>query len=236
MLMHTKMAPESATINSVFGIGLQAELQNRLHETSSLHYLGAHEMVFMEGDDNENVYEVVEGVVILSKLTADGRRQVTGFVYPGQLFGVSLGDSSGYTAETVTAVRLRRYPYQSLDQSMDLYPSLGRRFLRWTSNELVAAQNQMLLLGRKSAMEKLASFLLHLSERSEAQDRDLARLFVPMTRGDIADYLGLTTETVSRTISRFRQLGIIELRERGYIHVCDFDRLTDFAEDEGCLH
>ena len=236
MLAHAVTTNATIAVNSVVCLGLRAELQDRLNEASSLQNFGAHATVFMEGDENENIYEVTEGVVILSKLTADGRRQVTGFVYPGQLFGINIGERNGYTAETVTAARLRRYPHTSLEQSMNLYPALGRRFLQWTSHELVTAQNQMLLLGRKSAVEKLATFLLHLSERQEEQDQDPTRLFVPMTRSDIADYLGLTTETVSRTFSRFKMLGLIAMRERGYITVCDLDRLAGYAEDETSLH
>ena len=115
---------------------------------------------------------------------------------------------------------------------MTLFPTLGRRFLDWAGSELAAAQNQMLLLGRKTAMEKLASFLLHLSERNEEYDQDPTLLYVPMTRTDIADYLGLTMETVSRTISKLKQLDVIQCCEQGYIKVCDRDRLMDLAEDE----
>lgn len=235
MLAHTTMSPVTAPIDSVICHGLQMELKDQLHEISSIQDVQGRELIFMEGDPSAHVFEVLEGVVLLSKLTADGRRQITGFVYPGELFGLGMGDQNSYTAETVTNTRLCRYPRKILDQSMNLYPALGRRFLDWTRCELTAAQNQMLLLGRKTAIEKIASFLLHLSERNEEHGEDPMRLFVPMTRSDIADYLGLTMETVSRTIGKLKQLGIIQLCEQSYINVRDLNRLINIADDEACF-
>ena len=232
MITYTTTTPTPAPIASVICQGLQVELQHRLDDISSVQDDRAQEYIFMEGDPSANVFEVLEGVVLLSKLTVDGRRQVMGFVYPGQIFGLGMSELSGYTAETVTCSKLRRYSRRTLDQSMTLFPTLGRRFLDWAGSELAAAQNQMLLLGRKTAMEKLASFLLHLSERNEEYDQDPTLLYVPMTRTDIADYLGLTMETVSRTISKLKQLDVIQCCEQGYIKVCDRDRLMDLAEDE----
>jgi CRP/FNR family transcriptional regulator len=115
---------------------------------------------------------------------------------------------------------------------MTVYPVLGHTFLAWTRNELAAAQDQMLLLGRKSAMEKIASFLLRLSERNDERDEDPLRLFVPMTRNDIGDYLGLTTETVSRTITRLDKMGVIARPDQSDIVIRDFDLLIDLADEE----
>jgi len=223
---------QTIPMNSTICHGLQSEIRDRLFEIRSIQDVPAKETIFMEGDDSDAIFEVLDGVVLLSKLTMDGRRQITGFAYPGQLFGMSAGTRAGYSAETVTAARICRYPRRTLDQSMAAYPALGRRFLDCAGGELLAAQNQILLLGRKTAMEKVASFLLHLSEQNDEQDQDPTRLFVPMTRCDIADYLGLTMETVSRAISRLKKLNVIEAGEHCYIQVRDLDRLVDFAEDE----
>lgn len=233
MFAHTTVS-RSIPTNSIICHGLQSEIINRLYEIRSIQDVPAKQTVFMEGDATDAIFEVLDGVVLLSKLTMDGRRQITGFVYPGQLFGMTAGTVANYTAESVTAARVCRYPRKTLDLSMAAYPALGRRFLDWAGGELLAAQNQILLLGRKSAMEKVASFLLHISERNDEQDLDPTRLFVPMTRCDMADYLGLTTETVSRTITRLKNLKVIEAREHGYFQVIDLDRLVDCAEDEVC--
>ena len=232
MLAHTANSSVTAPFDSVICNGLQMELQDCLNENCRVQVACAREFIFMEGEPSKNVFEVLEGVVLLSRLTADGRRQVIGFLYPGELFGLGMSELYGYTAETVTRATLGRYPRHTLDQSMTLFPALGRRVLDWAGNELAAAQDQMVLLGRKTAMEKLASFLLGLSERNEEHDQDPVRLFVPMTRSDIADYLGLTMETVSRSIGKLKQLGIIQLCGHSYIRVRDLDRLTDCAEDE----
>ncbi len=232
MFVQNQFATASNEIvaNSVICQGHHVELKNRLFEISSLQEVHAKETIFWEGDPSDYVYEVLQGVVLLYKLTPDGRRQITDFVYPGQPFGLGADDRHTHTAEAVTGARLCRYSHDLLDQSMTVYPVLGHTFLAWTSNELAAAQDQMLLLGRKSAMEKIASFLLRLSERNDERDEDPLRLFVPMTRNDIGDYLGLTTETVSRTITRLDKMGVIERPDQHDIVIRDYDQLVDLAD------
>jgi CRP/FNR family transcriptional regulator len=234
MITQNQFATASNEIvaNSVICHGHHVELKNRLFEISSLQEVHAKEIIFWEGDPNRYVYEVLEGVVLLYKLTPDGRRQITDFVYPGQPFGMGAGDRHTYTAEAVTGARLCRYSHDRLDQSMTIYPALGQTVLAWTSNELAVAQDQMLLLGRKSAMEKIASFLLRLSERNDERDEDPLHLFVPMTRNDIGDYLGLTTETVSRTITRLDKMGVIARLDERDIVIRDYDQLIDLADEE----
>lgn len=234
MITQNQFATASNEIiaNSVICHGLHVELKNQLFEISSLQEVHAKEVIFWEGDPSSYVYEVLEGVVLLYKLTPDGRRQITDFVYPGQPFGLGARGQHRYTAEAVTSARLCRYSHDRLDQSMASFPALSHTFLEWTRNELAAAQDQMLLLGRKSAMEKIASFLLRLSERSDERHDDPLNLFVPMTRNDIGDYLGLTTETVSRTITLLDKMGVISRPDQHNIVIRDFDHLVDLADDD----
>ncbi len=182
-------------------------------------------MLFSEGDKADSVFEVLSGMVRLYKLLPDGRRQVTGFLTAGQLLGLAPEGACVFTADTVTEVSLVRYKRDAFDRLIDDVPGFARRLLAVTSHELHAAQDQMVLLGRKSASEKVASFLLMLPARQDVID-------VPMTRGDIADYLGLTIETVSRTLTRLRQDGLIALPVPTRVQVLDRKGLENLASGD----
>jgi CRP/FNR family transcriptional regulator len=192
----------------------------------------AKQMVFYEGDPADYVYEVISGMVKLYKLLADGRRQITGFFFPGDLIGVGLHDKHTYSAEAVTDVQLRRYSRNRLQAAMNQNPVISRQMFGLAADELAAAQDQLLLLGRKSPVEKVASFLLKLSERNCDRGEAASPIYLPMARSDIADYLGLTTETVSRTFSRLRRERAIRLLENHLVELLDMDRLESYAEGE----
>ncbi|MFQ5973620.1 MAG: Crp/Fnr family transcriptional regulator [Alphaproteobacteria bacterium] len=193
--------------------------------------------IYFEDDSPDHLFEVIDGVLKLYKLTPDGRRQVTGFVYPGQFLGLATLDGYVHTAEAVTAVTLRRYGRSQLARLADENPGVARRLLTLTLSDLVAAQDQMLLLGRKSAVEKLASFLLHLADQSETRGDGPDVIYLPMARTDIADFLGLTTETVSRILGRLKAAGVIRLLRTNQIKLVDFGRLIELAEadEQGSL-
>ena len=157
----------------------------------------------------------------------DGRRQITGFATAGHLLGLAPEGLCVYTAEALTEVTLRRYKRAAVERLIDEVPGFARRMLAATSQELRAAQDQMLLLGRKSASEKVASFLVMIAEQQARSGED--ELDLPMTRSDIADYLGLTIETVSRTLSKLKQAGLIALPTAVRIEILDRDRLEDMA-------
>ncbi len=198
----------------------------------SVQACAAHTTVFYEGDPAASLYEVVQGVVKMYKLTPDGRRQIIGFAFPGEIMGSVLGEDYTCTAEVVAAAKLRRLSRQQLLRDLQTQPGLSRRLLDVMTSALALAQEQMLLLGRKSAPEKIASFLLDQSEKCEERGENPNLLFLPMTRCDIADYLGLTTETVSRTISCLKKRGVIDLDQATRIRIRDIDALTDLAEGD----
>lgn len=231
----TMEAPPSAhAMATVLASGLTEGSVNALFCISARKSYQARESVVWEGDLGRNVFEVVSGVIKLYKLTPDGRRQVTGFVYPGQMLGLVHHERYIYTAEAVTDAVLCLYPRNKLDQLADRTPVLARGLLTLAQNDLIAAQEQMLLLGRKSASEKIATFLLNLSRDNEARGEDADHLFLPMTRTDIGDYLGLTTETVSRVMNRLKDIGLLALKQHKYVSLLDLDRLSDLAEGEHC--
>lgn len=187
------------------------------------------EMLFAEGEEADSVYEVIRGLLRLHKLLPDGRRQITGFLLAGDLLGLAPSGVYAYTAEAVTPIALRRHKRAAFERRLDEEPDFARHVLRLASDELRAAQEQILLLGRKSAAEKVASFLLQIADRQGTEEGEIE---LAMTRGDIADYLGLTVETVSRTLTRLKQDALIALRVASRVVIRDRDGLESLAAGE----
>ena len=208
---------------------LEGQTTARVAAVSSLIRKSAGEVLFAEGDAQDTVYEVVRGMLCLYKLMPDGRRQVTGFLSAGQLLpAADPGALCACTAEAVTEVTVCRYPRAAFERLIDEVPGFARRLLAMTSQALLTAQDQMLLLGRKAAMEKVASFVLLLADRQQDKATRIA-VEVPMTRADIADYLGLTVETVSRTFTRLKRDRLIDLPTPNLVRIRDRERLEDLA-------
>jgi len=208
--------------------GLGQRASSRVAEISSLRKLRPGEVMFAEGTDAEAIYEVVRGMLKIYKLLPDGRRQVTGFLSAGHLVGLAHDHLYLYTAEAITPVTACRYPRARFECLVDEVPGFAMRLLAATSDELRAAQDQMVLLGRKAAEEKLASFLQTMGQQRGGGE-DPEEVLLPMTRADIADYLGLTIETVSRTLSKLRSDGVIEIPCTSSIRLRDRHRLQRLA-------
>jgi CRP/FNR family transcriptional regulator, anaerobic regulatory protein len=200
---------------------------SRLTAVTSLERKASEQILFAEGDEANNVYEILRGTVRLVKLLPDGRRQITGFFSAGHLLGLAPEGVHVYTAEAITEVTLCRYKKAALERLIEEIPSFAKRLLTATSHELSANQDQMLLLGRKTAMERVASFLLLMAEQQ--QGGNAREMDMPMTRCDIADFLGLTIETVSRTFTKLKQDGLIELLAPTRILIRDRGHLEELA-------
>jgi CRP/FNR family transcriptional regulator len=181
--------------------------------------------VFFEGDENTYLFNVVSGGVRLSKLLSDGRRQVTGFLFASDFLGLSVADSYAYTAEALTDTSLCRFDRAKLIKLLDRFPKLERRLLELASNELAEAQAHMLTLGQKRTMERISTTLVHLMRRLGQRHDDGIIIDLPMTRTDLAEYAGASTESVSRCLTRLRKLGIIRLPTTWSIHVLREDEL-----------
>ncbi|HEX7970379.1 MAG TPA: helix-turn-helix domain-containing protein [Stellaceae bacterium] len=182
-----------------------------------------------ESEPATHFFNVTEGAVKVYKLLPDGRRQVTGFLFGGDLLGLAFNGTYIYSAEALTPVTICRFPRRQLDRLLDDFPSMEKRMLAMASNELAAAQEQMMLLGRKTAHERIASFLLALAGRQERLGGDGDMVQLPMTRTDIADYLGLTTETVSRVFTSLKKRGWIVLRSNGEVQLSDRGAIEELA-------
>ena len=187
--------------------------------------------LFHEGDPATRVFTLTRGTLKLYKLLADGRRQVTGFLHPGDFLGISVDDEHAFSAEALEDSQLCWFPRSRFDDFVEDEATMERELYRMAAHELAAAQQQFVLLGRKNATERLASFLLMLAKRMELSNGVGAGMIrLPMSRSDIADYLGLTKETVSRVISAFKRDRVIRLETLDVIQVLDRARLEQLAE------
>ena len=189
--------------------------------------LAPEQVLFDEGDRAESVFVVTAGMLKLYKVLADGRRQIVGFMVPGDFLGLAFGRLYLYSAEAVTPVGVCSFRRARFLSFLDDCPSLEKEVLLRTSTELAAAQEQMLLLGRKSAVERVASFILSMAHRRRLAAGEPVEL--PMSRADIADYLGLTVETVSRTLSSLRRQAMIEFVDRHLVAIPRPGRLEQVA-------
>jgi CRP/FNR family transcriptional regulator len=165
--------------------------------------------IVLEGDACSHCFRVLAGAVRLYKGTADGRRQLIDFLVAGDCFGL-LGARYTYSVEAITHTTLSKTPRASLAKALRERPALADRLIELAAAELARAHEQMLLLGRKNAQEKVASLLVELARRIGADEaRPAFRL--PISRQEMADHLGLTIETVSRTMTRLKEEGLIAL-------------------------
>lgn len=185
------------------------------------------ETIFSDGEDAAYSYKVVSGTVRLCKLMCDGRRQIAEFLLPGDFFGFEWLGTYSLTAEALSDVVVIRYARNRLDRLGEESRDVQRRLMALLSRDLWAAQNHLVMLGRQTAKERVASFLLSLAERSGAEDGEV--LDIPMGRQDIADYLGLTIETVCRAIGELKRARVLTVPNRTQIAVRSFDALRDIA-------
>lgn len=183
---------------------------------------GRDQAVFGEGEPADYIYKVVSGAVRSLRLLADGRRQIADFYFPGDVFGVEPGAERRATAETLgeTVLIVARRATIASD------PDCGARLWRNAQAELRRSRDHVLTLGRRSAAERLAAFLLELAERLDA-GRTLA---LPMSRQDMADYLGLTIETVSRTLTQLQGERLIAIDGCRQVRLLRPDALAELCE------
>ena len=181
--------------------------------------------IYTEGDPPDRWYKVIVGTVRTTKLLADGRRHIGEFYSAGECFGLDNTNERLYAAEAVGDVVVIRYPRRATDRLIEDDPRLGCQLCNMTLGELAHAQARMLLLGRMTATERVASFLLEMSDRGRK-----GRIELPMSRTDIADYLGLTIETVCRVLSRFKRDGTIMIPNAHQIELRDREALEAAGE------
>src|ERR1700751_5899997 len=161
--------------------------------------------IYGEAEPADYIYQVIDGSVRSYKLLSDGRRQIGAFHLVGDIFGLENGPNHRFTAEAITDTTVRLAKRVSLEQVAETDALVARDLLNMTTSNLQHAEDHMLLLGRKTSLERVAAFLLEMDRRLTAA----GVMALPMSRRDIADYLGLTLETVSRALSCLHEKGVL---------------------------
>jgi CRP/FNR family nitrogen fixation transcriptional regulator len=183
--------------------GLGALSQNDVSQSEFKYNRGAE--IFGEAEPAEYIYQVIDGSVRSYKLLSDGRRQINAFHLVGDIFGLENRDTHRFTAEAIVDTTVRLMKRASLTHVAETDAMVARDLLNMTATSLQHAEDHMLLLGRKTSLERVAAFLLEMDGRLTAA----GIMALPMCRRDIADYLGLTLETVSRALSTLHGEGIL---------------------------
>ena len=194
--------------------------------------IAEHALLFLEGAVQSHIFLVTSGVICTYKLLADGRRQLCAFSYPGDVFGMECAARHFCTAEALSDSVVRSIPIGAVDKLIMSEPGFGQALLRIAAMKLASTREQMMSLGRKTATEKLATFLLHIAQRNVEPAHTVIQIDLPMKRCDIADYLGLTVETISRQFTRLKMSGVITLLTSNRIQIDDLPGLEALAEED----
>lgn len=201
---------------------------SRLEALSLQLTLDPRQALFAQDERASAVYNITEGTIRLSRLLRDGRRHVMGFALIGDFLGLALPERFTVTAEALSPVTVCRFERRAFTALVEEKPHLLRRLHERAGHELTLAQDHMMLLSRRTAEEKVASFLIGLRERYARIGQTSVTLELPMGRQDIADHLGLTIETVSRMLTRLDREKVI-LIVPGGVRLLDPDRLERLA-------
>lgn len=209
---------------------------SRLEQIKYYRSYQAGQTVIWSGDRMDFVASVVSGVATLSQTMEDGRRQMVGLLLPSDFVGRPGRDTAAYDVTATTDLVMCCFRKKPFEELMLSTPHVGQRLLEMTLDELDSAREWMLLLGRKTAREKIASLLSIIGRRDASLSLKKASgrmvFDLPLTREEMADYLGLTLETVSRQISALRKDNVISLEGKRHVTIEDFDALMEAAGDD----
>jgi len=206
-------APDTLDLLEQFGSAVSVQRDREIHG---------------QGDQANSCYRVLRGCVRVVKLMEDGRRQISEFLMAGDLLGFDALDTFDFAAEAVTDVVLRRYPRRAVDSLVESNLALARLLRQAGAVSLRGAHARLVLLGRKTASERIASFLVEMAER--LPQGQFGVLDLPMNRTDVADHLGLTIETVCRVLAALRREGTIAI-ERASVTIRDATALHQMASE-----
>jgi CRP/FNR family nitrogen fixation transcriptional regulator len=196
-------ADPAARPNTLGALGMESDSDPKVSLNEFTYKKGSE--IYGEKEPADYVYQVKIGAVRSYKLLSDGRRQIGAFHLASDIFGLENGGEHRFTAEAIVETTVRLIKRRSLELVAESDAVVARNLLNMTTNNLQHAEDHMLLLGRKTSLERVAAFLTEMDRRLTAA----GVMALPMSRRDIADYLGLTLETVSRALSRLHELGIL---------------------------
>ncbi len=210
---------------------LTAEQLVRLSKHTTKHMIGAEQQIAFQGETVARYANILRGVVKLSKSTADGRQQIVGLQFAPDFMGRPFSKENDFAVEAATDVKICSFPRAILDEFISRAPDLEHRLHLQALRELDESREWMLTLGRKTAAERVASFLYFIAVHADPEATSNERKFeIPLKRSDIADFLGLTIETVSRQITKLRQTGIVHISNNRTVEIPDLIKLRAMIE------
>lgn len=231
-MLQTNNVHHLKEVRSAARLGAEPDSLRALFRKQPAECLSAGQSLFFEGDMAKHLFEVVGGSLRIFKIISDGRRVITGFAHVGDIVGVSLKSHYLYSAEAIVDTRIRRLSRRAFEAEITRCPDLQSKMFSHLCDEMAAVQDQMVLLSRKSAEERVCTFLRKQVESGSAFPGSSALVELPMTRLDIADYLGLTIETVSRTMTRLARRGIVCPVDRHTVRVMKYGVLVQLSGDD----
>jgi CRP-like cAMP-binding protein len=220
----------SAGVDRIGGIPPTGDALDALHRIGTKVRFARDMTIFNDGDPVEYCYKIVSGAVRLCKHTWNGKRQIAEFLLPGDYFGFWQFGRYSFTAEAVSDAVMTAYPQQQVERLAQTMPSMGRRLLVLMSERLGSMQDHLVMLGRQAAKERVASFLILLADRMGAEEGEV--FDIPMNRQDMADYLGLTVETVCRALSELKRTRLISAPSVHEAVINNMDALQNVVDNE----
>jgi CRP/FNR family nitrogen fixation transcriptional regulator len=233
-LLRTSIAPsDHAAPRAVLAIiegskGRDEDGLAALHAIGTTQRIAKNAALFQEGEPSQHVYKVVSGAIRTCRMLIDGRRQIADFFLPGDFFGLDWQSTHAFAAEALADTVVICYPRRQVEALSESTPTIHRLLMSMLCNGLAATQEHVVMLGRQTAYERLAWFLVRVLERSGRENE----IDMPMSRQDMADYLGLTIETVSRGISEFKRRRYISAISTHQIRLTDLATLQALASGE----
>jgi CRP-like cAMP-binding protein len=225
-------APQNAIQLRADSLSAAEMFSTRCPHQPALRKVAASETLWCEGEERSHIFIVRSGAICFSRMLPDGRRIVLGFAYPGDIIGIG-SDFHYCDAQTVQATRLEAISAASFKRAVIEDPGFGKQAAAAVNQALDAAYQHVVVISKLSANERLASFLIALSDRNEKHGLSPLSVVLPMRRVDIADFLGLTIETVSRTFTILRNAGLIAMDQANIIVFKDIQKLRALASGEG---
>ncbi len=212
---------------------LNAEQLSKLNRVANRKEFSAGTELVGDSEEFQTYSNVLSGVVKLTKTMMDGREQIVGLQFAPDFLGRPFHKESHVSAEAASTVQLCMFPKSSLEAMLKDSGDLKQRMLEQTLTELDEARDWMLTLGRKTAAEKVASFVYmiakHIDPEADQNEQQDVSFDLPLTRADMADYLGLTVETVSRQLTKLRKSGVVEIEHNRHFRIPDMSRLGRFS-------
>jgi CRP/FNR family transcriptional regulator len=224
------ITPETLRDDCALFHALDNNILEKLASIAKLKDMEAHQYLFHQHTHADRLFNIISGIVMIERATSNGRRQILAFVFPGDFVGITNSDHFEYSVKSLSDTQLCEFDREELLTLAEELPALKTNVGQISANILARALDQIYILGQKKAHERLCFLFLQLLERLPGATPELINL--PMTRQDIADYLGLTIETVSRSFAKLKQDELIATPSPQRLQLLDIEKITELASAE----